>query len=143
MIQMMVAARAGVVAQFVSAQLPSLCTYICAQIVRPTSFLYGRRLMNEEVGEETDRGCSSYSVCVLCAPTCVRECNWFLYRAVSLRPTPASLSAYNVNHDTHEGNWASQAGIHSLPNPMTGQGTLYVGVLFYSGMSPREIVEYL
>lgn len=71
------AAGAGVVAQFVSAQLPSLRTYISAQMVRPTSFLYGRRLMNEEVGEETDRGCSSlYSVYVLCAPTCVWECNW-------------------------------------------------------------------
>lgn len=77
MTQMTAAAGAGVVAQFVSAQLPSLCTYICAQMVRPTSYLYGRRLMNEEVGEETDRGCSSlYSVYVLCAPTCVRECNW-------------------------------------------------------------------
>lgn len=77
MIQMMVAVGVGVVAQFVSAQLPSLCTYICAQIVHPTSFLYGRRLMNKEVGEETDRSCSSlYSVYVLCAPTCVLECNW-------------------------------------------------------------------
>lgn len=53
------------------------------------------------------------------------------------------LSAYNGDHAAHEGNWASQAGIHLLPNPMTGQGTLYAGVLFYSGMSPREIVEYL
>lgn len=56
----------------------------------------------------------------------------------------APLSAYNGDHAAHEGNWASQAGIHLLPNPMTRQDTLYVGVLFYSGMSPREIiVEYL